>query len=509
MAIAKIQSATVVGLDAVPIEVEVDIGNGLPIFKIVGLPDKAVEEAKERVRSAIKNSGLNMPNRHITVNLAPADIKKIGPAFDLPIAVGILLASGQIKPPDANSIFIGELALNGQVREVSGVIAITDMASANSAKVFLPIHNAEEGAIIDKTTVLGVQNLRELVLHLNGEKILLPTPKVSVTNNDIQHQWDMANIIGQDQAKRALVIAAAGGHNIIMTGPPGSGKTLLAHTLPTILPVMSASEVIEATKIYSVSGLLPAGKLVSARPFRNPHHTASDISLIGGGNWPKPGEITLAHRGVLFLDELPEFSRSVLEVLRQPLEDGVVHIARANGRLSFPARFMLVTAQNPCPCGYLGDSEKECSCTAGQIANYARKVSGPLLDRIDLHVTVPRIKSDKLIHALKGDVTSKMLRDKVETARCIQAERFSNSSTKTNAEMTPDEIESYCQLSERSKSILEMAVNRFNLSPRGYSRVLKIARTIADLAEQPTIDEKHLMEAISYKVNEENVATVS
>lgn len=509
MAIAKIQSATVVGLDAVPIEVEVDIGNGLPIFKIVGLPDKAVEEAKERVRSAIKNSGLNMPNRHITVNLAPADLKKVGPAFDLPIAVGILLASGQIKPPEKSSIFVGELALNGQVREVSGIIAIADMASTNSSKIFIPEANAMEGAIIETVTVFGVQTLRELVLHFNHEKEILPAKKRTISGEDVKSQWDMANIIGQDQAKRALVISAAGGHNIIMTGPPGSGKTLLAHTLPTILPRLSAEEIIEITKIYSVSRLLPAGKLLNTRPFRNPHHTASDISLIGGGNWPKPGEITLAHRGVLFLDELPEFSRSVLEVLRQPLEDGIVHIARANGRISFPARFMLVAAQNPCPCGYLGDPDKECSCTAGQIAMYARKISGPLLDRIDLHVTVPRIRSTKLIHSSKGDISSADLRQQVELARKIQRERFYGSPTQTNSEMNPEEITTYCQLSEKGKSILEMAINQFNLSPRGYSRVLKIARTIADLAQEIDISETHLMEAISYKVNEESFATAS
>ena len=508
--ISKVFSAANIGLDCQPIEVEVDMTPGLHSFQIVGLPDTAVNEAKERVSSAVKNSSALPPHhsqRRVIVNLAPADIKKEGPAYDLPIAIAYLLASEQLLAMELeNKIFVGELSLEGKLRPISGVLPIALMARDKGFKtLFVPQANATEAALIKEIEVFGISSLEELIFHLEQKETLQPTISdgISFLDESLDADFDLAYVKGQEHAKRALEIAAAGHHNILMTGSPGAGKTLLARTLPTILPPLSFEEALEVTKIFSIAGRLNSKKpIIAAPPFRSPHHTASSAALVGGGNHPKPGEITLAHRGVLFLDEFPEFHRDVLESLRQPLEDGLITVSRASGSLTFPARFMLVASMNPCPCGYLYDSAKQCTCSPSQINRYKRRISGPLMDRIDIHIEVPTVKYEKLAGDKEGD-ESKTIRERVKKARVIQHQRFLGEKAKTNSEMGLKQIKKHCQLDSPGQEILKNAVNNLHLSARSYHRVLKLARTIADLASSEKIEPGHLAEALQYRPKEE------
>ncbi|MBU2264688.1 YifB family Mg chelatase-like AAA ATPase, partial [Patescibacteria group bacterium] len=447
-------------------------------------------------------------NRRVIVNLAPADIKKEGPSYDLPVAVAFLLASEQLLASEISAkIFVGELSLEGKLRPVSGVLPIALMARDRGFKeLFVPRANAAEAALIKEIKVFGLDSLTQLFLHLEQKEILPPQPptELDFTFDDIESGADMAYIRGQEHAKRALEIAAAGHHNILMSGPPGTGKTLLARTLPTILPPLSFEEALETTKIFSIAGRLnPDKPVLTRRPFRSPHHTASAVALVGGGNHPKPGEITLAHRGVLFLDELPEFHRDVLEALRQPLEDGVITISRAAGALEFPAQFMLVSAMNPCPCGHATNPEKQCLCSPAQVSKYKRRISGPLLDRIDLHIDVPTIKYEKLAAEKMGE-DSQTVRTRVQTARQQQQARFKNDKIQTNSEMNLQQMKKYCQLDNAGQEILKTAVQNLKLSARAYHRILKLARTIADLSLEPNIQATHIAEALQYRPREDN-----
>lgn len=501
----KVKTATVIGLNAYEVSVEVDVQNGLPGFSIVGLPDTAINEARDRVRSAVKNSNFSFPAKKIVVNLAPADLKKVGTSFDLPIAVGILVEEGGLTSEALKDYaFIGELSLNGDLRGVRGVLPLVmGLKEIGVKNVIVPFENASEAGLIDGINVYPAESLGDVANHFVEEPLKVTKVNISDYLSEINEtfEYDFKNVKGQQKAKKALEIAAAGAHNVLMIGSPGSGKTLMAKCFASILPPLELSEALELTKIYSVCGLLSSDKpLMTKRPFRPIHHTASANGIIGGGSNPMPGEITLAHRGVLFLDEMVEFPRNVLEVLRQPIEDGEIVISRTKHSIKYPAKFMLLGAMNPCPCGYKGDKEKQCTCSEYMVQRYLSKLSGPLLDRIDLQIDVPRLTTSELLSTADAPESSADIRKRVINARRLQAERYKNENILTNSELTSELVKKYCQIDEASKAIFKTAIIKYQLSGRRYDRILKLARTIADLENSQNIEQRHLMQALQYKM---------
>jgi magnesium chelatase family protein len=502
--LSRVSSSALNGIESFPVDVEIDLAAALPAFTIVGLPDAAVQESKERVRAAIKNSGLEFPSRRITINLAPADTRKEGPSFDLPIALGILAATGQVAPSFLEDcVVVGELSLDGSVKSVSGVLPMALGARNRKVKrLIVPSANVKEAAIVGEIDVYPVNNLTEVANLLNNPECIIPAIFDQSEFEALEtptYEVDFSDVKGQETAKRALEVASAGGHNLLMIGPPGSGKTMLARRLPTILPPLSKEEALDVTKLYSICGLLgPNEALVTRRAFRSPHHTISNAGLSGGGTYPRPGEVSLAHLGVLFLDEFPEFKREVLEIMRQPLEDGQVTIARAQASLTFPANFMLVAAMNPCPCGFFNDHLRSCTCSPSLIHKYQQRISGPLLDRIDIHLEVPRLKQDELMSKTPGECSG-AIRVRTTIARDTQRKRFKGTKIHCNAQMTSKQIKQFVRLDAGAEAMLRQAVENLRLSARAFDRILKLSRTIADLANSEGIGVAHLSEAIQYR----------